>query len=142
MSFPGINIDIMQAINSRQVWGPWFRNRTTWEAWFAFLRAMFGLPMSTAEIAIFSECTGRTIPPLGVTSEAWLVCGRRSGKSFILALIAVWLAVFKDWSQCLVPGERAIIMVIANDRKQARVIFKYAKALICKVPALAALVWH
>ena len=140
MSFAGTNIDIMQAISSPRLWGPWFKNRATWEAWFAFLRAMFGLPMSTAELATFTECTGRAIPPTGVTSECWCICGRRSGKSFILALIAVYLAVFKDWSHCLVPGERGILMIVANDRRQSRVIFKYAKALIGKVPVLATLV--
>jgi hypothetical protein len=30
-------------------------------------------------------------------NEAWLVCGRRSGKSFILATIAVFLAAFTAW---------------------------------------------
>ena len=51
--------------------------------------------------------------------EAWLICGRRSGKSFILALIAAYLAVFRDWRVHLAPGEAATIMVLASDRKQA-----------------------
>jgi len=57
--------------------------------------------------------------------EAWLICGRRSGKSFILALIASYLAVFKDWREHLAPGEVATIMVLASDRKQARAIFRF-----------------
>jgi hypothetical protein len=37
-----------------------------------------------------------------------------------LALIAVYLAVFKDWRQYLSPGEVGTIKVIACDRRQAR----------------------
>ena len=37
----------------------------------------------------------------------------------------------------LAPGERATIMVIATDRRQARVIFRYIRALLTMVPMLA-----
>jgi hypothetical protein len=72
--------------------------------------------------------------------EAWLICGRRAGKSFILALIAVFLACFCDWSGYLAPGERGVNKVIATDRRQARVIYRYARALLREVPLLSALV--
>jgi hypothetical protein len=77
--------------------------------------------------------------PEGGAREAWLVCGRRAGKSFVLALVAVFLACFVDWSPNLTPGERGTIMVIATDRRQARTIFRYVSALL-QVPMLAALV--
>lgn len=73
-------------------------------------------------------------------TEGWLVCGRRAGKSFVLALCAVFLATFKDYRPYLAPGERATIMVIAADRKQARVIFRYIRALLTEVPMLARLI--
>jgi hypothetical protein len=38
-------------------------------------------------------------PPSDGVTEAWLICGRRAGKSFVLALIAVYLAIFRDWSE-------------------------------------------
>src|SRR5436305_832073 len=74
-----------------------------------------------------------------IDRAAWLVCGRRAGKSFVLALIAVYLAVFKDWRACLSPGERGHVMILATNRRQARVIFHYIRALITEVPALKAL---
>ena len=40
----------------------------------------------------------------------------------------------------LAPGERATIMVIAVDRKQARTIFRYIRALLTRVPMLAELI--
>ena len=62
--------------------------------------------------------------------EAWLVFGRRAGKSFILALIAVYLAIFRDWRPYLSPGEVGTIKVMAVDRRQARTIWRYAYALL------------
>ena len=127
---------ILTAIEHEKLWASWFRDRGTWEAWFAFLKAIFGLPMTAADLEIFRQCTGRDEPPEGGCRESWLVCGRRAGKSFTLALIACYLAVFKDWQQYLAPGELATIMVLARDRKQSRVIFRYARALLNRVPVL------
>jgi hypothetical protein len=88
---------------------------------------------------IYRRHTGRTEAPAGY-AEAALVVGRRGGKSFILALVAVFLACFRDWRQYLSPGERAVVMTIATDRRQARVIFRYITALLEGVPMLEKLV--
>ena len=71
--------------------------------------------------------------------EAVLICGRRSGKSFVMALVAVFLAVFRDWRPFLSPGERATVMVIAADRNQANQILNYVRAFFTQVPMLARL---
>ena len=55
-------------------------------------------------------------------------------------MIAVFLAAFEDWRQRLAPGERGVVMIVAADRKQARVIFRYAEALVDGVPMLANMV--
>ena len=57
-------------------------------AWFAFLAALFGLPMMPDQLALYQQCTGRSVAPTAPAREGWLVCGRRAGKSFVLALIA------------------------------------------------------
>jgi hypothetical protein len=123
-----------------KLFAPWFRDPDTWAAWRAYLVALFALPMTPDQLEIYRRCTGRADPPITPATEAWLVCGRRSGKSFILALIAVYLAVFNSWRQYLAPGERATVMVIAADRKQARVIMRYVKGLLLNVPMIAKLV--
>jgi hypothetical protein len=82
---------------------------------------LFGLSMTESELALFRECTGRQQPDAQGYNEAWLICGRRSGKSFILALV---LAIFKDWRPYLAPGDVATVMVLASDRRQARTIFR------------------
>jgi hypothetical protein len=49
-------------------------------------------------------CTGRGEPPVEHVDAAWLICGRRAGKSFDLALAAVFLAAFREWEK---PAARA-----------------------------------
>src|SRR3954462_3107953 len=88
---------------------PWFKDPTTWSAWFTFLRVLFGLPLGADELPLFRECTGLDAPSANGVNEAWLVCGRRAGKSLTLALIAVFLACFRDWSEYLSPGERGTV---------------------------------
>ena len=107
-----------------------------------FLKALFGLPMTPAEVETFTRFTGRTMPPTTAAREAWLVVGRRGGKSRIAALIAVFLACFKSYRHILAPGERGVVMVLAADREQARVVFGYIEALLEQVPMLAALIAH
>jgi hypothetical protein len=80
------------------------------------------------------------VPPSAPAREATLICGRRAGKSRILALIATYLAAFKDYAPHLAPGEVATIAVIAADRRQARVILRYITGLLHAVPLLDAMV--
>lgn len=131
-------MNILDALDEPQVFAPLLRDPSTWAAWRAFLAALFGLPMDEAQLATYHACTGRSDPPTSPAREAWLVIGRRGGKSFTLALTAVFLAAFRDWRPFLAPGERATIMVIAADRRQARTIMRYIKGIITAVPMLAA----
>ena len=140
MARAAAEITILDAIDSPSIWRSWFRDPATWAPWRAFLAVLFGLPLDEAGLALFQQCTGRTSPPPGGFNEAWLICGRRAGKSFVLALVAVFLAVFRDWSPYLSPGETGTIKVIGVDRRQSRVIYRFAVALLTNVPALASLV--
>ena len=69
-----------------------------------------------------------------------MVCGRRGGKSRVLALIAVFLATFRSYVQYLAAGEVATISIIASDRRQARTIFRFIGGLLDAVPMLRAMV--
>lgn len=131
-------VTILDAFDDANLFGGALRDASTWWPWRALLAALFGLPMTKKEAALFRECTGRATLPGKAFTEAWLICGRRAGKSFVLALIAVFLACFTPWQPYLAIGERAMILVIATDRKQARVIFRYVKALL-SIPLLAQL---
>jgi hypothetical protein len=132
-------MNVLQAIADAKVFAPWFQ-RGDWTAWHAFLAALFGLPMTADQLALYQTCTGRITPPAEPFQDSALVCGRRSGKSFTLALIAVFAACFRDWRPYLQRGERATIVIVAADKKQARSIFRYIVALIEGVPMLAGLI--
>ena len=131
---------IIEAIEDAALFRPLFRSLDTWRTWFVVLKAIFALPMDAEERAVFTQLTGRETPPTTQVNEAWLVVGRRGGKSFVVALVAVFLACFKDYRPFLGPGETGVIMVIATDRKQARVILRYVTALINQVPMLRDLI--
>jgi hypothetical protein len=133
------SISITKAFDDSKLLGSVLSDPSTWQAWRAFLCALFGLPMTDAEVSIFRQCTDWSSPPGRPFTEAWLVCGRRAGKSFTLAMVAVFLACFREWRPHLAPGERATLMIIATDRKQARVIFRFVKGLL-SIPMLSKLI--
>lgn len=108
-------MNIIDAIDDPKVFGAHFRG-CTWDAWRVFLRTLFALPLSGVELEVYKQHTGRSSPPSAPLHEGWLICGRRSGKSFMLACIAVFLAAFKDWRPFLGPGEIGTILIIACAR--------------------------
>jgi hypothetical protein len=129
---------IIDALTHPDLWRRWLRDDpSTWAAWFCFLKVLFGLPLTKADLKVFRECTGRMTPRAGGFLLATLIIGRRGGKSLVLAICAVFLAVFKKWSG--VAGERMVILVAASTARQARSIHNYARALIVDTPALAAM---
>jgi hypothetical protein len=132
-------VNILEAIKRQDVLGAAIRDQGTFTAWLAFLAALFGLPMDEASADLFRACTGRETLPTTPFIEAWLICGRRAGKSFMMALVAVFLATFKDYTPYLGIGERATIMVVAADRKQARVVMRYVRGILA-LPVFAKLV--
>ena len=128
-------MNILRALDDPKVFAPFFRG-STWDAWRVFLAALFGLPLTPEQLGLTRNTPAARRHRRGALNEAWLVCGRRSGKSFILALIAVFLACFRDWRPLLGPGEVATIMIIARDRRQGRVIKRFITGLLRGTPML------
>lgn len=128
-------MNILQAMNDKKLFAPHFKG-DSWNAWRAFLAAMFALPMDDDAQALYRHHTGRTEAPTSAFMEASLICGRRGGKSRVLALIAVYLACFIDYAPHLAAGEVGTIAIIAADRKQARAILRYIMGLLNAVPML------
>ena len=113
----------------------------SWRPWRAFLGCLFGLPMDDSARQLACTCTGRTDAlAAGPYREAWLVVGRRSGKSRVLALIAVYLATFVPWRPRLAAGEMGVVMLLATDMSQAAVLLGYVRGLLSGNPLLAPLV--
>lgn len=133
-------LSILDVKRDAQLFGALF-DGPSWTAWNAADAAVFGLPPSSAEEAdIIRRCTGRTALPSQPAREAWFICGRRSGKSRIAAVLAVYLACFRDYRHVLARGERGTLMVIASDRRQARVTMRFIVGLLQATPMLAKLI--
>jgi len=124
-------MNIIKAMHSKDVFMPLFKDLETWRAWEIYLQALFGLPIDKkGDRRLFKSCTGlRKVVAGDRIKESFVICGRRSGKSFISAVIAVYLAAFKDWAPFLSAGERGYIFIIANDKSQARIVKDYVSGI-------------
>jgi hypothetical protein len=118
-------MNILQMMDNVDLCGKDFRS-PTWSSWRVFLKALFALRLDAAEFATYQKHTGRSSAPAKPFARAAVIVGRRGGKSRIAALVAVFLAVFREYA--LAPGEQGVVMVIASDRRQAQVVLKYVKA--------------
>jgi hypothetical protein len=134
-------MNILEALDDRNLLGASIRDADSWKPWRALLAAAFGLSLSEDQLTLFRQCTGRCVPPCAPAAYLWLVIGRRGGKSFAKALIAVYLAVFRDWRKYLSPGERAIVLLVAADREQAKILHRYCQGILSP-PILQSLVWN
>ena len=132
-------MNILTALDDPDLFAPHFRSGT-WQPWRAFLAALFALPMDADALTLYQAHTGRTEAPVVPFKEAALIIGRRGGKSRVLALIATFLATFRDYAPYLAPGEVATIAIIAADRRQARSIFRFTLGLLRAVNMLAGLI--
>jgi hypothetical protein len=94
-------VNILEALDDEHLFKPHFVGES-WNGWKGFLAALFALPAPDMGIAeAYGACTGRAKPPGAPFTEAALIVGRRGGKSRILALVAVYLAVFRDYVRTL-----------------------------------------
>jgi hypothetical protein len=122
-------VNIVEAIKDERFFRPIFKDLATWQNWLVLLKAYFGLEMTPDEFAVYQKYTGRPDVPKKEFGELWIAAGRRSGKSLMSSVIAVFLALFHDFQQYLSPGERAIIQIIASDRAQAKLILDYVRGI-------------
>lgn len=124
-------MNIIKACEDPRFFKPLFKDLRTWGSWLTFLKVLFALPLTDKkERRLFRKYTGRRRPPRKPAKEVFAAVGRRSGKSFISAIIAVFLACFKNWQPFLAPGERGFIFIIAVDKAQAAVIRGYISAIL------------
>jgi hypothetical protein len=62
-------ITFSQACRDPSLFDPWFRG-ATWDNWRVLHKALFGEPLTEAELAVFRELTGRNEAPTEVAKEA------------------------------------------------------------------------
>jgi len=105
---------VLDALSDENLLGAAFPASESWRAWRAFLAAVYALPMTEAERAIYTKHTGRETPPAAPAREVWCIAGRRAGKSRVAALLAVYVAAFKDYAGCLVAVQWAASFLILH----------------------------
>ena len=133
-----MTVTIRDAMTDPALFGEQFGG-DSWGAWRALLAGFYGLALDDAEAAHWYALTGRTAPTQP-HEELWKVVGRRAGKTYDAALLAVYEAAFRDHRDHLAPGEVATVRVMAADRAQARSVFRYITGLIESNPMLTAMV--
>ena len=133
-------MNIIESIHDKDIFKDSFEDLNTWGAWQAYLKALFGLDMTAAEVKIYQHCTGCKTVPAGLNKISYVLSGRRSGKSKISSLLACYIATSRDWSRVLSPGEQGYIFLIANDKEQAKILKRYISGILQRSPRLQHLI--
>ena len=131
-------IDIVQALDDANLFGPWFSG-PSWAVWKAVLKGAFRLEMDEDELKLFRTVAQRD-PPRRRVRELWVVAGRRAGKDSVASAIAAFAAGFVDYLPVLRPGEATSVMCLATDKLQADIVRKYAQSYFSEIPLLRGLV--
>jgi hypothetical protein len=123
-------MNIIEAVTDQNLLGASIKDPASFAPWKALLASAFGLPLDNDQLALYRTCTGRASPPSAQFRSIFLCIGRRGGKSVCAALMAVYLAIFRDWRPRLTAGERAVILLVAGDRQQAKILYRYIVGIL------------
>lgn len=104
----------------------------SWQRWVALVAVL--LCQSTPEQQALVAPLIQRSAPLKPPREAWWAIGRRGGKDYVAARLAVFLALFRQWT--LAPGEVGVVLVMAVDKAQAKVAFRYVLGALEAHPML------
>lgn len=134
-----MSVNIRDLMSDPHLFGDHFSG-SSWDAWRTLLTGFYGLPLAADELVTWQQLTQQQEAPQQAHDELWLVVGRRGGKTQAAALLAVFEAIFNDFTPMLSPGEVATVAVVAADKKQARSAFRYISGLLNSNPMMKALV--
>jgi hypothetical protein len=118
---PARKLTVIDFMNDAALCGPHFSG-PSWDGWRAVLKCMDALPMSDAEVAFVKGIAGDRAMPVRPVREVYAIGGRRSGKDSVASLLAASTAATFDRGHRLRGGERALVLCLATDRDQARIV--------------------
>ena len=101
----------------------------SWAARRPLLLACMGEKLTPEEMEYFQRFTGRSEAPTKRVDEAWIVAGRRGGKTRAMASLATYLAALCDHRHHLARGQRGYVLVVAPDLKQAGELISYCRGI-------------
>jgi hypothetical protein len=112
----------------------------SWAAWRTLLIALMGEPLDDAEREVFPRLTDRHREPLARVEEFWGLVGRRGGKSRGMACLIVYLSSLCNYRSVTSIGEKPTVLCLAQNAKQAGVVFGYVAGITEATPMLAKLI--
>jgi phage terminase large subunit-like protein len=102
-------------------------------------KGIYALPMSDDERAFFRTVAERD-PPKKPVKEVVIVAGRRGGKDSVASVIAAHTAAMFSSASSLRPGERGVVMCLACDRDQAKIVLNYTRSYFTEIDLLRGMV--
>lgn len=131
-------VNIIDALDDEKLFKPWFRG-DSWNGWRAVLKGAYALPMTEAELEFFHSVADRD-PPERPVKELWCIVGRGGGKDSTASVIAAHTAALFSEGARLRPGERGLVMCLATDRDQSKIVLNYTRSFFTDIPMLADMV--
>jgi hypothetical protein len=112
----------------------------SWSAWRTVLIGAMGEKLSWDERRLFKKLSGGRKPPSEPVDDLVAVVGRRGGKSRATAALAAYLSCLCEYPNVAAPGERLLVLCLAENQKQASVVFGFITGVFDAVPAFGELV--
>jgi hypothetical protein len=130
--------NIITALNDPRLFEPSFRG-PSWDGWRVVLKAAYGLPLTADETVFFKSIAGDREPPTAPVRELWVIAGRGAGKDSVASGVAAYTSATFTGQDRLRGGERALVMCLACDRDQSKIVLNYTRSYFHDIPALARL---
>jgi hypothetical protein len=128
-------LDILHFMDDPQLCGPHFAG-PSWDHWRALLKCWDALPMNVEEVEFVQGIAGGRAMPVRPVREFYAVAGRRGAKSAIASLVGGHAAATFSQGHRLRAGERALVLCLATDREQAKIVLNYMRGLFADVDLL------
>jgi hypothetical protein len=130
-------ISLAAAMRDSRLLGEPFKVDSFWPL-HCLAKVISGEALDEREAELFRRCTGRTKLPAGPVTSITLLVGRRGGKDRFLSAVGVHRAALsQNWSKFLSAGEQGTVILIGSDKKQAKILRRYCRALVA-TPMIAA----
>lgn len=113
-----------------------FHHEPSWANWRTLIRAAYALPPEPGDLETFQKFSGRTEWPTSPAEEVWVISGRGSGKSRVASALGLHHAIFATPRPWWSVGESIVVPVLASDREQAGVIFKFVRETLATMVRL------
>ena len=134
----GERLALLRTLTDPKVFGP-LVGGPTFRVLRVCIAAILGVvPDSDEDRATILKHTGRSRCPTAPALSAFIIAGRRAGKSLLASLLGILFGAFHKWQ--LSPGEVGVVAILAADRRQGQVIKGYISATLRMIPMLTRMV--